>query len=392
MTQIPQLGLELIKTFEGCHLNAYPDPKTKGPPITIGWGSTRDFDGKPFTMGKKITQKYADDLLEFQLKNHFLPVLQKIPYWSEMNDNQRGALLSFAYNLGAAFYGNSNFNTITSHLSNKNWQAIPKTLELYRNPGSNVEAGLLRRRKAEGDLWRKPIGVKLMYIDLHNFFKHYDANNPKHVEGVEILEKILISKLPEEMQDTSTWVKTFRSKAEKQATMILENVPWFPQTDNYRDAERTCNSSMCAMALEYFKPGTLKGPKGDDEYVRKVFSIGDTTDHLVQTRALASYGIKSNFSYSLGFDDLDKELAAGHPVGIGFYHRGTLANLKGGHMALVIGKTPAGDYILNDPYGSLNDGYTGPVTNGRGVVYKRSDLQRRWLTDGPKKGWGRTFA
>jgi lysozyme len=70
-----------------------------------------------------------------------------------MNDNQRGALLSFAYNLGAGFYGNSNFNTITRNLREKNWKAIPKTLEMYRNPGSKVEAGLLRRRKAEGKLW-----------------------------------------------------------------------------------------------------------------------------------------------------------------------------------------------------------------------------------------------
>ncbi len=134
-------------------MNAYPDPLTGGLPITIGWGSTKDFDGKSFKLGRKITQEYADKLLLFDLEQRFLPSLQKIPYWSEMNDNQRGALLSFAYNLGAGFYGNSNFNTITRNLREKNWKAIPKTLEMYRNPGSKVEAGLLRRRKAEGKLW-----------------------------------------------------------------------------------------------------------------------------------------------------------------------------------------------------------------------------------------------
>jgi lysozyme len=70
-----------------------------------------------------------------------------------MNDNQRGALLSFVYNLGAGFYNSNNFSTISRHLREKNWTAIPKTLELYRNPGSKVEAGLLRRRIAEGKLW-----------------------------------------------------------------------------------------------------------------------------------------------------------------------------------------------------------------------------------------------
>jgi hypothetical protein len=144
------------------------------------------------------------------------------------------------------------------------------------------------------------------------------------------------------------------------------------------------------MCLEYFKPGTLKGPKGDDAYVQKVFSIGDTTDHLVQTKVLASYGIKSSFSYSLTFADLDRELAAGRPVVIGILHRGPLSNPTGGHMVVVIGKTPSGDYVVNDPYGSLNDGYTGSVNNGKGAVYKRGDLARRWCPKG-NDGWGRIF-
>jgi len=55
---VPLVGINLIKEFEGCHLNAYPDPLTKGPPITIGWGSTKDFDGTPFKIGRVITQKY----------------------------------------------------------------------------------------------------------------------------------------------------------------------------------------------------------------------------------------------------------------------------------------------------------------------------------------------
>ena len=153
---IPEAGIKLIKEFEGCHLKAYYDPLTGKLPITIGWGSTRRKDGSRFMIGNIITQEEADDLLYFQLRREFLPALQKIPYWSEMNDNQRGALLSFAYNLGAGFYGHPNFNTITRVLKNKEWDKVPKTLEIYRNPGSNVEAGLLRRRKAEGKLWSTP--------------------------------------------------------------------------------------------------------------------------------------------------------------------------------------------------------------------------------------------
>ncbi len=150
---MPVKGVELIKRFEGCHLNAYPDPLTGGLPITIGWGSTKDFNGQPFKLGRVITQKYADTLLEFDIKNRFLPHLQNIPYWSEMNNNQKGALISFSYNLGARFYGSSNFNTITRVLKSKEWDKVSDALYLYHNPGTKVAEGLKRRRIDEGKLW-----------------------------------------------------------------------------------------------------------------------------------------------------------------------------------------------------------------------------------------------
>lgn len=228
-----------------------------------------------------------------------------------------------------------------------------------------------------------------MRIDLHNFFLHYDPKNSKHVAAVEQLEKDLLVKAEDLMDDEANWVRIYRSKVEAPKTPGVLDVPFYPQTDNYRDANRTCNSSSCAMALEYFKPGTLQGPKGDDAYIRKVFAIGDTTDHAVQTKVLASYGIKSQFRYNLSFADLDRELAAGRPVCIGILHRGPLSAPTGGHICVVIGKRGE-DYVVNDPYGSLNDGYTGPVTNGKGAVYKRSDLVRRWCPKG-NDGWGRIF-
>ena len=230
-----------------------------------------------------------------------------------------------------------------------------------------------------------------MRIDLHNFFKFYDPKNPKHVAAVEQLEVDLVSKSPDLMEDTSNWVKIFRTKVEPPKPLNnLLNVPYYPQTDNYVQPDRTCNSSACAMCLEFLKPGTLIGAKGDDAYLKKVIAVGDTTDHAVQTKVLSSYGIKSDFRYNLSFADLDRELSAGRPVVIGILHRGSLSSPTGGHMLVVIGKTPTGDYVVNDPYGSLNDGYSGPVANGKGAVYKKSDLSRRWCPKG-NDGWGRIF-
>ena len=222
-----------------------------------------------------------------------------------------------------------------------------------------------------------------MTLDLHNFFKYYDDKNSNHVAAVQWLE----DNLPAEYMDDSEteWVRIFRTKP---PTPEVLAVPYFNQVDNYRDAHRTCNSSSCAMCLAFLKPGAIKG---DDEYIKKVFAIGDTTDHAVQTKVLAGYGVKSHFSYNLSFADIDRELSAGRPVVIGIYHRGTLSAPTGGHMVVVIGKK-GGDYVVNDPYGSLNDGYTGSVSNGKGAVYKKSDLTYRWLERGKDKtGWGRIF-
>jgi peptidoglycan hydrolase-like protein with peptidoglycan-binding domain/GH24 family phage-related lysozyme (muramidase) len=151
-------GIDLIKQFEGCHLQAYPDPLSGGRPYTIGWGSTRDKNGQPFQLGDRITQQQADDLLLHQVENQFLPPLERIPVWPELNVNQRGAILSFAYNLGAAFYGAPGFETISRVLRERRWDQIESALVLYRNPGSNVEVGLRRRRLAEAALFNTPPG------------------------------------------------------------------------------------------------------------------------------------------------------------------------------------------------------------------------------------------
>lgn len=151
--KIPQQALDLIKEFEGFVAKAYYDPLTKALPITIGYGSTRRRDGTRFMIGNTVTQSEAEDLLAYQLETEYIPSLSKIPYWNEMNDEMKSALISFAYNLGSGFYGASDFGTITRHLKDKLWKNVPDALMLYVNPGTNVTEGLKRRRKSEGILW-----------------------------------------------------------------------------------------------------------------------------------------------------------------------------------------------------------------------------------------------
>jgi GH24 family phage-related lysozyme (muramidase) len=146
-------AIALIKEFEGCHLSAYPDPLSGGEPWTIGYGTTRYSTGAPVQRGDKINVIEADMLLRLEVDRIAAKLRSTVPHWNEMNDDQRSALVSFAYNLGAGFYGSGGFETISKCLRERNWADVPAAMELYRNPGTNVEAGLLRRRRAEGKLW-----------------------------------------------------------------------------------------------------------------------------------------------------------------------------------------------------------------------------------------------
>jgi GH24 family phage-related lysozyme (muramidase) len=146
-------ALKLIKDFEGCHLDAYPDPLSGGAPWTIGYGTTRYSDGRPVSKGDRINAVEADLLLRQEVDKIAAKLRATIPFWIEMADHQKCALVSFAYNLGAGFYGAKGFETISRRLREKDWPGVPDALLLYRNPGTNVEAGLKRRRIAEGDLW-----------------------------------------------------------------------------------------------------------------------------------------------------------------------------------------------------------------------------------------------
>lgn len=164
MTSVPQCAIDLIKQFEGyAHLlsdgrvQAYPDPRTGWNLPTIGYGSTKYPDGSAVKQGDIITQQQAEACLQAEVENKCRPALEAIPTWANMNDNQRGALYSFAYNLGAHFYRNANFQSITrvcdsvNQWSDSDW--VSAQFVKYCNPGTAVEAGLRRRRQAEAKLF-----------------------------------------------------------------------------------------------------------------------------------------------------------------------------------------------------------------------------------------------
>ena len=146
-------ALKIIKEFEGCHLEAYADPLHGWDVATIGYGTTRYSDGRKVKQGDKINAIEADMLLRQEVDRIAAKLRATVPFWVALADHQKCALISFAYNLGAAFYGAVGFETITARLRDKDWTSVPQAMLLYRNPGSSFEAGLKRRREAEGRLW-----------------------------------------------------------------------------------------------------------------------------------------------------------------------------------------------------------------------------------------------
>lgn len=227
-----------------------------------------------------------------------------------------------------------------------------------------------------------------------DFVKNYDPKNPNQRQGLIDFANAVISKQPDLLADEASWVVKYRTKPQPSVPSVLP-VPYFSQRDNYRDASRTCFSSSCAMLLEFLKPGTLPGPKGDDIYVKRVFSIGDTTVAATQVQALASFGVRSTFTQKATFAQLDSQLAAGKPVPIGILHHGPSgAPSGGGHWIIVIGKVldsaaPGGCwYVVHDPWGTI-DNATGtyPTTDGKGKNYSRNLLKARWTVEGDGSGY-----
>lgn len=323
-------ALRLIKEFEGCHLEAYPDPLSGGEPWTIGYGTTRYNDGRRVSKGDKINVVVADLLLRQEVDRIAAKLQMCIPYWSQMTDNQRSALVSFAYNLGSGFYGSAGFETITKQLKERDWSRVPEALLLYRNPGTNVEAGLRRRRQAEGDLWTT--GAQLVQI----------------------------------------------------AAQL--KVPYFNQRDNLSgQGNRECFSSSCAMVAAFY--GKVKT---DDEYNTKRAVYGDTTEALAQIKTLKALGIDAVFRQNLTPRDLEVEIDAGRPVAVGWLHKGTVTGPNGGgHWSVVVGYTPQA-FIHNDPFGEadmVGGGYVN-ATGGKAVAYSRKNWLRRWEADGAGTGWG----
>lgn len=406
--KISQAGLDLIKSFEGLRLEAYKCPANID---TIGYGST-GFHVKP---GLKITEKEAEDLLRKDVVRFEKAVndLIEVP----LNQQQFDALVSFAFNVGINALATS---TLRKRLNNKEEpnKVANEELRKWVKGENGPLPGLVKRREAESLLFRsepKPLETIDVRSAQQTWFKKEPLDSKKlpneklakvyqgrDFRGCKVLERRdghTLLQLPHGLGTWWVYDKHFeglggRIVERRNANVnmdhigrVMLDVPYQSQRDNYRDADRTCFSSSCAMAAMFLKPGCVAN---DNEYLKKVFAIGDSTEVSTQLTVLRGLGFNPKFKQNGYIGNIKALLKREIPVPVGILHKGTPLKPTGtGHWICVVGFDDSVDsFYVHDPWGEI-DHRAGTYidTNGKCLEYSYNLFKSRWTVEGPNTGW-----
>lgn len=148
-------GIAIVKAFEGCHkavkgrpgyFKAYYDPVGV---LTIGWGHTNHHEPK-FDENTVWSQAECDrvKMKDMEIFERHVSRMAKVP----LTQNEFDALVSWAFNTGAPASA-----TVWKLLNAGNKAGVPAAMAAWNKGTINgqkvVLAGLVRRRKAEGELF-----------------------------------------------------------------------------------------------------------------------------------------------------------------------------------------------------------------------------------------------
>lgn len=132
-----QTGIDLIKKFESCRLDAYKCPAGKW---TIGYGHTEGVRA-----GQKISQAQAEAYLRTDLEK-FEKLVAKYDNVYRWTQNEFDAMVSFAYNTGS-------IDKLTVNGKRTKEEVSEKILLYVKDRNGNVLQGLVKRRKEEQKLF-----------------------------------------------------------------------------------------------------------------------------------------------------------------------------------------------------------------------------------------------
>lgn len=130
-------GIELIKKYEGCRLEAYRCPAGVW---TIGYGHT-----KGVREGQRVSREEAERMLveDLQYYENMVGMLVAVP----LTGDQVGALVSLAYNIGVEALRKS---TVLKLINAGAKEAeVRKAWAMWNKAGGKVLPGLAKRREAE---------------------------------------------------------------------------------------------------------------------------------------------------------------------------------------------------------------------------------------------------
>jgi len=148
---INKATINLIKEFEGCKLTAYKCPAGIW---TIGYGTTASaFVGITPHEGMKITQADAETYLKMAVEKFSEAIKPAIT--QPINENEMGAFVSLAYNIGSGAFKNS---SALRHFNAGDKTKAADAILMWNKAGGKVLSGLVRRRAAERALFLTPVG------------------------------------------------------------------------------------------------------------------------------------------------------------------------------------------------------------------------------------------
>lgn len=154
---VNQATVDLVKRFEGCKLTAYQDHVNVW---TIGYGITAGANvGIEPRRGMTITQAQADELLYRALDSFAAQVRDLIT--TKVSNNEFGACVSLAYNIGAKAFANS---TLLRKLNSGDHVGAATEFKRWNKAGGEVLTGLTNRRAAETALFLTP---DIVVADMH---------------------------------------------------------------------------------------------------------------------------------------------------------------------------------------------------------------------------------
>lgn len=137
-----EAGLALTKSFEGLALAAYADQRGVW---TIGYGHT----GPGVHEGLQIIAEEAEVFLESDLTGAVAGVNRLVI--RQVVQNQFDALVDFAFNLGCASLARS---TLLRCVNEGDFAAAAQEFLLWDHVGGRVVPGLVRRRRAEMEMFQ----------------------------------------------------------------------------------------------------------------------------------------------------------------------------------------------------------------------------------------------